>query len=399
MTNEKRMPELRFPEFSGEWTNGTFKDFGYFYYGKSAPKWSLVNEGGTPCVRYGELYTKYHGVIRKVGSHTNISLKNLKLSNGGEILIPRVGEKARDFSKVSVLTLPDIAIGEMISVYNTKENPYFIMNYIRGKLTNEFAKRVEGGSVSNLYFTELENIVINIPSLNEQQKIGEFFSKLDRQIELEEKKLALLEEQKKGYMQKIFSQELRFKDENGEDYPEWEEKQLNEIVIYENGLAHENYVVKEGKYILVNSKFISTNGEVKKTVSHGELLAMKGDTLLVLSDLPNGKALAKGYFVSESNRYAVNQRIAKMRPIDTHPYFLFLILNRNKHLLKFDNGVSQTNLRKNDILHIKEFIPVLNEQKKISSLMENMDSCIIKISQKITLLKIKKQELLNNMLV
>ncbi|WGZ23173.1 restriction endonuclease subunit S, partial [Staphylococcus aureus] len=59
--------------------------------------------------------------------------------------------------------------------------------------------------------------------LEEQKKIGDFFSKLDRQIELEEQKLELLQQQKKGYMQKIFSQELRFKDENGNDYPEWEE--------------------------------------------------------------------------------------------------------------------------------------------------------------------------------
>src|SRR5699024_3846002 len=64
----------------------------------------------------------------------------------------------------------------------------------------------------------------------EQQKIGNFFSKLDRRIELEEKKLALLEEQKKGDMQKVFSQKLRFKDENGKDYPEWEEKKIKDIL-------------------------------------------------------------------------------------------------------------------------------------------------------------------------
>lgn len=86
-------------------------------------------------------------------------------------------------------------------------------------------------SVKPEYLLELREF---LPHKNEQQKIGEFFSKLDRQIELEEKKLALLEEQKKGYMQKIFSQELRFKDENGEEYPEWEENKVEDILIFEN---------------------------------------------------------------------------------------------------------------------------------------------------------------------
>ena len=63
----------------------------------------------------------------------------------------------------------------------------------------------------------------------EQKKIGDFFSKLDRQIELEEEKLELLEQQKRGYMQKIFSRELRFKDDNGNDYPDWEMKKLGNI--------------------------------------------------------------------------------------------------------------------------------------------------------------------------
>lgn len=72
--------------------------------------------------------------------------------------------------------------------------------------------------------TYLKKLVIQVLSIEEQEKVSDLFSKLDRKIELEEMKLALLEEQKKGYMQKNFSQELRFKDENGNEYPEWERK-------------------------------------------------------------------------------------------------------------------------------------------------------------------------------
>src|SRR5699024_12079106 len=85
----------------------------------------------------------------------------------------------------------------------------------------------------------------------EQKKIGEFFSKIDRQIELEEQKLAKLEEQKKGYMQQIFSQKLRFKDENNNDYPEWKEQKLYEVVKYlSSKRSSNNYLenIMQGNY-------------------------------------------------------------------------------------------------------------------------------------------------------
>ena len=78
----------------------------------------------------------------------------------------------------------------------------------------------------------VKNIRLYKGSIEEQEKIGDFFSKLDRQIELEEEKLELLEQQKRGYMQKIFSQQLKFKDENGNDYPDWEETTLKNITNY-----------------------------------------------------------------------------------------------------------------------------------------------------------------------
>ncbi|WP_256093707.1 restriction endonuclease subunit S, partial [Staphylococcus aureus] len=81
--------------------------------------------------------------------------------------------------------------------------------------------------------------VIYTVSAKEQKKIGDFFSKLDRQIELDEQKLELLQQQKKGYMQKIFSLELRFKDENGNDYPNWRTIELKNIL--------ENIVDNRGK--------------------------------------------------------------------------------------------------------------------------------------------------------
>jgi predicted nucleotidyltransferase len=167
------VPELRFPGFSGEWVEKRIKDFGYFYYGKSAPKWSIKKGAKTPCIRYGELYTKFNVVVDKIYSYTNISTENLKFSKGGEVLVPRVGEDPKDFAKCCYLPFKDVAIGEMISVFNTKENGLFISCYFN-TLYKEFGKMVEGASVSNLYFRYLEKIKLHLPSLPEQKKNRRF---------------------------------------------------------------------------------------------------------------------------------------------------------------------------------------------------------------------------------
>ncbi|MGM8147420.1 restriction endonuclease subunit S, partial [Enterococcus faecalis] len=94
----KKSPQLRFKGFTDDWEERKLGEVGYFYYGKSAPKWSVTEDAETPCVRYGELYTKYGAKISNIYSHTNINPKNLKFSTGNEVLVPRVGENPLDFS-------------------------------------------------------------------------------------------------------------------------------------------------------------------------------------------------------------------------------------------------------------------------------------------------------------
>src|SRR5699024_2644286 len=118
-----------------------------------------------------------------------------------------------------------------------------------------FAKRVEGASVSNLYYSYLKNINMRIPSIEEQEKIGDFFSKLDRQIELEEQKLEKLEEQKKGYMQQIFSQKLRFKDQNGAMYPDWKEFKIENLLKERNERSGEGQMLS----VTINDGIVKFN--------------------------------------------------------------------------------------------------------------------------------------------
>ena len=199
-----KVPEIRFPEFTDEWEERKLEDWGSFYYGYSCPKWSVTDDASTPCIRYGELYTKFGNKIDKVYSYTNIPIDKLKFSKGTEVLIPRVGEDPMDYNHCTWLSMPNIAIGEMISVFNTEQNPLFSATMFNATLQREFASRVEGGSVTNLYYEKLKNINVLYPSLAEQVKVATYFEKIDNLITLHQRKLEHLKELKKGLLQKMF---------------------------------------------------------------------------------------------------------------------------------------------------------------------------------------------------
>lgn len=114
--------------------------------------------------------------------------ENLRFSKGTEVLIPRVGEDPMDYNHCTWLSMPDVAIGEMISVFNTDNNPLFTATMFNATLQNEFAMRVEGGSVTNLYFEKLKNIEVSFPSIQEQEKIAAYFENLDHLITLHQRK-------------------------------------------------------------------------------------------------------------------------------------------------------------------------------------------------------------------
>lgn len=186
--NEQKVPEIRFKGFTEAWEQRKLDDWGNFYYGRSCPKWSVTEDATIPCIRYGELYTKFGAKIDRVYSYTNMPPENLRFSKGTEVLIPRVGEDPMDYNHCTWLSMQDVAIGEMISVFNTDNNPLFTATMFNATLQNEFAMRVEGGSVTNLYFEKLKNIEVSFPSIPEQEKIASYFENLDHLITLHQRK-------------------------------------------------------------------------------------------------------------------------------------------------------------------------------------------------------------------
>lgn len=144
---------------------------------------------------------------------------------------------------------------------------------------------------------------------------------------------------------------------------------LGESCQFFNGKAHEKDIDEEGKYIVVNSKFISTNGRVRKFTKKQMFPLVEGDIVMVMSDVPDGKALAKCYLIDENDKYSLNQRICAIRTNEFLIDFLYYQLNRHPFLLAFNNGENQTNLRKGDILNCPLWKPSLEEQQQIVELL------------------------------
>lgn len=134
-----------------------------------------------------------------------------------------------------------------------------------------------------------------------------------------------------------------------------------------NGKAHEKSIDENGKYIVVNSKFISSEGKSFKRTNEQMFPLYKGDIVMVMSDVPNGKALAKCFIIDKDDTYSLNQRICCIRSKEFDTKYLYYQLNRHEHFLSFNNGENQTNLRKDDILACPLIKPSMEIQKALVS--------------------------------
>ncbi len=259
-----------------------------------------------------------------------------------------------------------------------------------------------GSTFTEISGKELAKFKLILPKLNEQKIISKLIMMMDKLISLQQRKLNQLKRLKRAMLQQLFVDKnckqpiLRFKNFNDN----WEERKLSDIANYRNGKAHEQYIDMNGIYTVVNSKFISTNGKVKKFSNKPIELLKKGEIAFVLSDVPNGKALAKAYLIDSDNRYSLNQRIAGITPSsDINSYFLYILMNRNRYFLKFDDGVGQTNLSKKDIEEFKENYPLFDEQQKIANLFSKIQILITLQQNKLTQLTTLKKYLLQKLFI
>ncbi|HHW9588551.1 TPA: restriction endonuclease subunit S [Staphylococcus aureus] len=407
-TQKKNVPELRFPGFEGEWEEKKLGDVATFAKGKLGAK-KDVSQNGVPIILYGELYTKYGAIVSKIFSKTDIPENKLKIAKKNDVLIPSSGETAIDIATASCIYLnKGVAVGGDINILTPqKQDDRFISLSINGINKNELSKYAQGKTVVHLYNNDIKNLKIVFPSeFEEQVRIGDFFSKLDRQIELEEQKLELLQQQKKGYMQKIFSQELRFKDENGEEYPEWEEKQLGEVAeiigggppstknkLYWNGEINWFSPIEIGNktYVYSSQKKI-TEEWLRK--SSAKILPV--GTILFTSRAGIGKT---AILAKESTTNQGFQSIVPRKGV-LDSYYVYTISNILKILAeKVSAGSTFSEISKKQMEQLNLNIPMIKEQKNISKFFSKFDNLIEIQERKLKLLKQQKQGLLQKMFI
>lgn len=252
------------------------------------------------------------------------------------------------------------------------------------------------GGRGGLNLNIINSMSIPIPPLPEQQKIAEILSTFDEAINATKQIIEALRVRNKGLGKQLLSGKRRVK---GYEKSQWHLKSLEEISAFKNGKAHENAIDEDGDYIVVNSKFISTGARVSKASNQNLCPLYKDDIVMVMSDIPNGKALAKCFYIDADDKYTLNQRICALTAkAGTDSKFLYYQLNRNSYYLAFNNGVSQSNLKKEEVLECPLVMPEIEEQKQIVKVIDIATTELKQYEQKLKTLQLQKKGLMQQLL-
>ncbi len=180
----------------------------------------------------------------------------------------------------------------------------------------------------------------------------------------------------------------------------WEVKPLYTLCEFRQGKAHEPFIDDDGEFICVSARFVSTQGKSFKRCKVNLTPAKLNDILMVMSDLPNGRALARAFFIDDKIKYAVNQRVGVVTAKKVHAKFLYYQLNRNAYFLMFDDGSNQTNLSNDAFNKYPVLFPSDFEQKQIANFLDyetaQIDTLIDKQQTLIQLLKEKRQAVISH---
>ena len=407
MTKHTNTPELRFPEFKDIWYIKQLEEIGTFKNGINKDKNSFGH--GFPFINLNDVFNQDNININNLGliDSSEKEREEYNLTKGDTLFI-------RSSVKPSGVGLTKVIQNDLINtVYSGflirfRERKKFLEDNFKSYIFSSTSVRKQIISLSstsantNINQDSLKKVQIVIPPLIEQAKIGIFFNKLDRQIELEEEKLELLEQQKRGYMQKIFSQELRFQDENEGDYPNWKKITIKEVANLTAGKSKKNE--NKGKYIIMDMGTVTKNGTMlthKSTPYESDLLN-KGDLVMPKDDIGGGHIIGKTVFIPESHKYVLGDHVYRLEIKNCNSLFLHYYINSdivNRSLKRKVTGSAQLGLNRKSVEEEVIKTPCLEEQGKIGNLFNKIDNLIELQIDKIELLKQRKQGLLQKMFV
>jgi type I restriction enzyme S subunit len=401
----QNVPQLRFPEFSGEWVE---KGIGSFCkVGDIDHRMPKSVENGIPYVMTGDFFgiNEIDFNNSKRISQQDYDLLSRKIKpEFGDVIIARyasVGAVRYVETNIEFLVSYSCAIIKCFNGFYSKYLYYVLQSQ---NIQNYISLIVNSSSQKNIGIDSLKKLTVFLPNLPEQTKIATFLSAVDTKIDQLTQKKALLDTYKKGAMQQIFSQQIRFKADDGEEYPEWEEKKLEEVFIYKNGGSFEKDVIEDGKFNLITLNSLDISGNLKinhKTISFCDGSLAKNDLIMVLSDVAHGNFLGLTAIIPEDNKYVLNQRMGALKPktADSVRYIRIFINFNQKYFKLYGQGSSQQNLSKGDIEEFIIDLPCLEEQIKIATFLSAIDRKIELVSQHLEQAKAFKKGLLQQMFV
>jgi type I restriction enzyme S subunit len=207
-------PRLRFPEYrdAAHWKYSSLGAVASFHKGRGVSKADIDPDGSRPCIRYGELYTRYTEVIGEVHSRTSLPDAEVFLSKPNDVIVPASGETKEDIATASCVLLGGIALGGDLNVIRSEQSGPFISYSLNGPLKRRIAKLAQGDTVVHLYPSQLEGLRVAFPELPEQDKVAGCLISLEAVISAQGRKVEALKTYKRELIQQLFPRK-------GESYP------------------------------------------------------------------------------------------------------------------------------------------------------------------------------------
>lgn len=358
------VPKLRFKEFNDEWISRKLFQLVEFSKGNILAKSDLTETGNYPCILYGQLYTKYNEVIRKIYSKTNRNGNNIPKSKKGDVLIPSSGETPIDISTSSCIQIDNVLLGGDINILRPIScDGRFLSYLINNNKKTEIAKVAQGHSVVHLYNDNLKQVSVNIPSIQEQKRISDTLELLDKKIELQTKKIEDLKLFKLSKYSSVFS-----KSNN--------KIKLSDICIIEKG----NYYMLNGG--ILPSGYLNEYNTNKNTITISE----------------GGNSC--GYVNFNKTKFWCGGHCYKIISSSVNSSYLYHLLKYNeKIIMDLRVGSGLPNIQKKDLEALKLSIHKNDEQLKIGILFDTFDKKINLETNKLNKFKELKKALMQVMFV
>jgi len=402
------VPKLRFKEFSGEWEEKKLKDITDKIGSGSTPKGGekVYKTSGIPFIRSQNVNNNklIFDEVTFIDNETHFSMKNSSVK-ANDILLNITGASIGR-SCVVPTNFREGNVNQHVCIVRVKENfnPIYLQTFLSSNNGQKLIFQGQTGSGrEGINFQSIGLFKIHLPKLEEQEKIASFLTSVDTKIEQLTKKESLLQEYKKGVMQKIFNQEIRFKDEKRNDFSDWKTKKLGEFLKQKSN-KNKNKLIDLVLSVSNKKGFITQNEQFD-----GYEVASK--------DITGYKIVEKGDYAYNPSRINVGS-IARLKDYDrgiVSPMYVIFSLTKQMNPLFFDNlykthkfkhlikiscsGSVRDSLNFNDLASFKVSLPCLKEQEKIANLFSSIDKKIEVTKIELEKTKEFKKALLQQMFV